>query len=74
MACLALRIAGGGGFTAPVGTVRDIRAGKKRGHAVVDLAWGGKHARRPSGGINRMVVVGDWRKLRARWRALKEAG
>ena len=73
MACLGLRIAGGGGFTAPVGTVRAIRPAKKRGHAVVELAWGAKHGRQGVDRINRLHVVGDAGKLKRRWRALLEA-
>ena len=74
-AMLGLRIAGGGGFTAPVGTVRAIRAGKKPGQALVELAWGARHGRRPdAAGRNVLRVVGDARRLRRRWRALLAAG
>lgn len=75
MACLGLRIAGGGGFTAPVGSVRSIKPAKKRGLAVVELLWGRKHGRNSgSSRTNTMTVVGDAAKLKRRWLALKEAG
>ena len=75
MGILGLRIAGGGGFTAPVGSIRSIRPGKKQGHAVVDILWGRKHGRKADvGKVNRITVIGDWKKLTKRWKALREAG
>ena len=64
----------GGGVTAPLGTVRDVRPHKHPSQAVVVLAWGAKHGRAARGEVNEVVAVADdWRKLRARWRTLSEA-
>ena len=73
MATFAFRIAGGGGFTAPVGTVLEIGPHKRPGKAVVRLKWGRNHARTPEDGVNEFIAVGDWKKLNRRWRALLAA-
>ena len=71
----SLRIAGGGGFCTPVGTVRSIEPAKKREHSIVTIAWSRKHGTHYTGSerVNRIVAVGDYRKLRKRWKALLAA-
>ena len=74
MCAFNFKIAGGGGFSAVLETVQDIRPHKKSGKAVVMLRWGGKHSHVAKNGLNEIVAVGDWRKLRKRWLHLCAAG
>ena len=74
MATLAVRIAGGGGFNATVGNIQSVRPHKKPGKAVVVLFWSQKHkVKGNKHGVNELVVVGDWKKIKQRWINLKEA-
>ena len=71
----------GNGFSVPVGAVRDVTAGSKREYAIVHVVWGGTHAKQTKVGkkargdqrIVEMVAIGDWKKLRKRWKALLAA-
>lgn len=74
MATLSFRIAGGGGFTAPVHTVREVLPHKRPNKARIRVAWGDQHSRSAVDGINEFVAVGDWKKIKARWTALLNAG
>ena len=72
-AMFKFKLAGGGGFCTPVGAVRDVRAHKKPDKAIIMVLWGKNHGRTGGhkGQVMDMVAVGDWRKLRKRWMALK---
>lgn len=75
MGTFKFKLAGGGGFTTPVAAVYAIKPHKKPGKAVVCVLWGRRH-KLTSGGtseVQDMVAVGDWKKLKARWMALKGA-
>ena len=57
----------GNGFCIPIGVVRSVRAAKKRGLATVCTdGWKGR-------GPTDWIVVGEWRPIRAKWRALLAA-
>ena len=75
MATFKFRRVSGGGFCAPVNTIRDVRPSKKPGKAVVCVLWGKNH--KATGGhrsqVMKMEAVGDWKKLRARWLAMRGA-
>ena len=65
----------GSGFHTSLGAIRDVRPSKKPGKAVVHVLWGNKH-KATSGGrseVIKMEAVGDWKKLRAKWLAMRGA-
>ena len=71
MATLGLRLAQvgktkGGGLCVGLRAIHSIGPAKKREHAVVRADWSHKGQRT----LTDFVVVGDWKKLRARWKAL----
>ena len=75
MALFTFKLAGGGGFNTPVAAVHDVKRHKQPGKAVVLVWWGRRHKRTGTrAGLKEMVAVGDWKKLRARWKALRGAG
>ena len=76
MATFSFKLAGGGGFTAPLGSVRDITPAKKRGHCLVHVLWGRKHKHTPGGRseVVPMKAVGDAVEMERRWRRLTNAG
>lgn len=56
----------GNGLCIPISAVRSVRASGKRGHAVVCTdKW--------HGGPQQWEVVGEWKPIRAKWRALLSA-
>lgn len=65
----------GSGFHTSLGAIRDVRPSKKPGKAVVCVLWGKNH--KATGGhrsqVMKMEAVGDWKKLRARWLAMRGA-
>ena len=72
MAALAVKLVSKGGHSGnglyiPIGVVRSVRAAKKRGHAVVCTdGWKGM-------GPTQWEVIGEWRPIRNKWRALLTA-
>ena len=82
-AMLSIKLAQGGastgsGYVCPAAQVMSITAHKKPGKAVVRIKVGRRHGRVwTKGGVERyqdLIVIGDWKKLTRRWKALKEAG
>ena len=80
MAALSLKLAQGkghtgSGFNCDLRGIVDVREGRKGKGALV-LMRQGKHHKRANGKLNEVVelrVVGDWKRLRARWKALLSA-
>ena len=75
MATFSFKLAGGGGFTTELGAIRDVTPGKKREHAIVHVLWGKWHKKNDAGrsDVVPMKAVGDWKKIKARWKALLSA-
>ena len=77
-AMFKFKMAGGGGFTTPIGAVYDVQPHKKPDKAVVMVLWGGKHGgKSTSQGSGPkpvpMTAVGSWRTLRDKWLKMRAA-
>lgn len=75
MGYLKFKLADGTFFHAKVGTIRGVKPHKRPNKAIVLVTWSDKHSYNPTNGnIREMVAVGDWKKLKGKWRNLAALG